>query len=477
MNYESIYTTFVSHYRTNPFIGHLSHRHHIIPQSLGGTDTEDNVVYVRPHEHYFLHRCLFRFISCYQTAHAIQVMAHKLLPKDKIRSSRIYKLEMKKIELLFGRPIIQFSMFGDPIKVWRSIAEASRHVNGDISTACRNGNASAGFQWIYLDKFAKYRIDLCDTEGNFRTDVAGIPQINAIINPRWSNILEYDESGKLVHVFENVNSLPVPHRGWWTKMRKNSIIWAWETNRHFYCIRKTKDIKYDIEIPDRYKTNKVSMFNEDGKLICHFPSIKSAERATGIPHYGISQCCNGSRYTTHKRMFRYGYVSHNIEPHVVSRTHNDMPQPNVKKIAAYDLDGKFLRFFSSKREFISEFGDTGKRISTHIAKGVKLHGMQLKYATEENYTHSIAPYVDHIIEAVHIDSGETFYFSNPNVAERFYLFNASAIRRTIAGQQDHHLGFKFRKVDIVGYCSKLNKFEPTVKLPDKAKFGPAGYKR
>lgn len=57
MNYQKIYSSFVSERRLRKPIGY-SELHHILPRSLGGTDDPSNLVRLTAREHYFAHCCL-----------------------------------------------------------------------------------------------------------------------------------------------------------------------------------------------------------------------------------------------------------------------------------------------------------------------------------------------------------------------------------------------------------------------------------
>lgn len=60
MNYENIYNSIIDKYRNQPGI---TESHHIVPKSLGGDDSPENLVDVSPRVHYILHLLLYKMNS------------------------------------------------------------------------------------------------------------------------------------------------------------------------------------------------------------------------------------------------------------------------------------------------------------------------------------------------------------------------------------------------------------------------------
>lgn len=58
MNYQKVYESLISRGKTRPkLIGYVE-KHHIIPRSLGGSDTEENIVELTAREHFIAHLLL-----------------------------------------------------------------------------------------------------------------------------------------------------------------------------------------------------------------------------------------------------------------------------------------------------------------------------------------------------------------------------------------------------------------------------------
>lgn len=59
MNYKRLYESIINKAQTE-WNWDLSERHHIVPKSLGGTDSESNLVWVSFRQHYVLHLLLYK---------------------------------------------------------------------------------------------------------------------------------------------------------------------------------------------------------------------------------------------------------------------------------------------------------------------------------------------------------------------------------------------------------------------------------
>ena len=60
MDYKNIYYSIIERHRNQ---SDITEKHHIIPKSLGGDDTPENLVEVSPRVHYILHLLLYKMTS------------------------------------------------------------------------------------------------------------------------------------------------------------------------------------------------------------------------------------------------------------------------------------------------------------------------------------------------------------------------------------------------------------------------------
>ena len=80
--YLNIYFSLVEKRIKNPFCGNLKEIHHIIPKSLGGKNTHDNLVTFSAREHYIAHRILVKITEGdrrIKMVHALWGMSNRLI--------------------------------------------------------------------------------------------------------------------------------------------------------------------------------------------------------------------------------------------------------------------------------------------------------------------------------------------------------------------------------------------------------------
>ena len=85
MNYQKIYTAFIADRRTTEDINVLLsrvERHHILPRSLGGADTPDNLIFLTPEDHFFAHLLLAK-IHGGKMAQALMIMSRRAKGRDR----------------------------------------------------------------------------------------------------------------------------------------------------------------------------------------------------------------------------------------------------------------------------------------------------------------------------------------------------------------------------------------------------------
>jgi hypothetical protein len=92
MDYQRIYNHLIDFRKQNKPSGY-SEKHHIQMRSLGGSDSEDNLVRLTGREHYIAHLLLARFNRCSQTICAVWMMQCKasFQERPEIKSSRMYE--------------------------------------------------------------------------------------------------------------------------------------------------------------------------------------------------------------------------------------------------------------------------------------------------------------------------------------------------------------------------------------------------
>ncbi len=96
MNYQNVYNSLISHRKSVVPSGYAE-RHHIIPKSLGGDNSTENLVYLTAREHFVAHLILAKIHGGKMWA-ALFLMSHKKTKsaKDVKCSSRIYAIAKEK---------------------------------------------------------------------------------------------------------------------------------------------------------------------------------------------------------------------------------------------------------------------------------------------------------------------------------------------------------------------------------------------
>lgn len=92
MNYEQIYSDLIEKRKANPASGYTE-RHHILPESMGGTNDPENLVRLTGREHWVAHLLLHKIHGISKTAHACHMMAMRCEERGipQIRNSRMYQ--------------------------------------------------------------------------------------------------------------------------------------------------------------------------------------------------------------------------------------------------------------------------------------------------------------------------------------------------------------------------------------------------
>ena len=92
MNYSKIYNDLVAHRKQNSAKGYTEN-HHIVMRSMGGSDTDDNLVRLTGREHWIAHLLLYKIHCNSQTIHACNMMKMRCEERGiaYIKNSRAYE--------------------------------------------------------------------------------------------------------------------------------------------------------------------------------------------------------------------------------------------------------------------------------------------------------------------------------------------------------------------------------------------------
>lgn len=106
MDYELIYNKIILS-RINNIPSGYKEEHHIIPRSLGGTDTTDNLVYLTAREHFICHYLLTKIyevgtMEWYKMHNAFIIMKAGSQLQNRYFNSRLYESRKKNFSLIMS---------------------------------------------------------------------------------------------------------------------------------------------------------------------------------------------------------------------------------------------------------------------------------------------------------------------------------------------------------------------------------------
>ncbi len=104
MNYNSIYNNIITNRLNNPISGYIE-KHHIIPKSLGGVNTSNNLVSLTAREHFLCHFLLTKIyknesIEWYKMNKAFMMMKMTSLNQNRYFNSRLYESKRKNFSIV-----------------------------------------------------------------------------------------------------------------------------------------------------------------------------------------------------------------------------------------------------------------------------------------------------------------------------------------------------------------------------------------
>jgi hypothetical protein len=90
MNYQQIYESLIAHRQSFPVASNVySEKHHILPRSLGGGNTQTNLVKLTAREHFIAHLLLVKIYEADTIAHSKMLFALNMLRNSKHHKGKI----------------------------------------------------------------------------------------------------------------------------------------------------------------------------------------------------------------------------------------------------------------------------------------------------------------------------------------------------------------------------------------------------
>jgi hypothetical protein len=98
VNYSKIYSDLIESAKLRPnlpLLNGYTEKHHIIPRSMGGSNTKDNIVSLTAREHFVAHWLLWKIYRNDKMAFAFNMMLTSNLKQNRYCNSRAYSLARK----------------------------------------------------------------------------------------------------------------------------------------------------------------------------------------------------------------------------------------------------------------------------------------------------------------------------------------------------------------------------------------------
>lgn len=165
MNYEKLYYTIclkAKFEKRRKKQGTYYEEHHIVPESMGGLDTKDNMVLLTGREHILCHYLLIKFVTKepYRSklVHALDAMNHQEAPNQQRYKLKSKMYERVKIEasLVHSKRILDYiKEFGHPMTgyVWseEQLKQKSKRMKGIIRSEESKLGTSVGLIKFYSE--------------------------------------------------------------------------------------------------------------------------------------------------------------------------------------------------------------------------------------------------------------------------------------------------------------------------------------
>ena len=215
-----------------------------------------------------------------------------------------------------GKPVIQYDLNGNFIKIWDKVVDASLALNineHNISDACRGIYQTAGgFIWryyieIYLDEKWKpltlsglntIYVSSCGrimtSKGNitYGSDRGGYLCVHLTKNNKGVHLLVHRA---VLEAFVGLSNLQVNHKD---GDKKNNRL------ENLEYVTNQENIRHAVKIGN-IKTRRVHQFNLNGQFIAEYYSINEAARQNKLHPGNICSVCQGNRNTYSDFIWRY----------------------------------------------------------------------------------------------------------------------------------------------------------------------------
>ncbi len=288
-------------------------KHHIIPKSMGGSNSPLNLVLLTPEEHYICHSLLPDFcdgLSYYKAVQGWNALNNmggvkeslKIIgPKKYAELKKDYAASISGDNSPFARDIYQIDKgTGDVIEKWSCISEAARTLRIDsarLSHSARGKNRTClNYVWVFPEDYneeKKQEIINCSytNSGKDSASSKAIYQVNkdtGKIIKEWDCLADASKTLKILNISQAVNGLLSTAGGY---------VWVFP--------KDYKEKKIELIIQKNYSRNgsnnpsasPVLQLDINNSVIKEWGFIKEAAESLKICSSCISDCCRGKQKT------------------------------------------------------------------------------------------------------------------------------------------------------------------------------------
>jgi hypothetical protein len=395
LNYLKIYYRIIENSKKLSRDGYLE-IHHIVPRSIFGQqildesnlselDDPKNLVALTAREHFIVHWLLAReFPNNKQLVGAFWAMSNFAKPESAKRNYIVSSRTFEEARKLFSnskfKPIIQYSLTGEFIKVFDSRTEAALELNIRMSGFNKNFKSSGGFIWRNFKEDFPNKIDPYSPNDASKPIVQLSPDANYYIKT-FSSAVEASE----------ILGIGYGHISSCCNNQRNSsggYKWIFEEDYEYNLPLGTEKDEYYQKLALKLAKDKSSIakhksviqYDLQGNFIRIFKSIIEASKNTNTDRISIGNCCRGKLKSANEYMWQF--YNGTIEAKIISYKRNK--RKDSYKVGQYSLDGILLNVYS-KISDVSNISDISSVLGVFKGRSKTASGFQWKkYNGEKN---------------------------------------------------------------------------------------------
>lgn len=201
--------------------------------------------------------------------------------------------------------------------------------------------------------FTPMNIAKCGEAGDIAASrISKSKAFRGILHPwKYVKYVQLDKEGNLIKIWDSLAEAQRQY-GIINPRKHTSQGYQWQKYDEYLTLPKGK-VKHKHNIDDTVK-----QFDLQGNLIAEYTSIKEACKITGVNKSTLNSCLKGKGKTAGGFLWSYGEC-----PKIIIKSRYVAPK---KKVLQYDLNGNYIKTFSTLNKAASEIGITNYAIKRNI---------------------------------------------------------------------------------------------------------------